>query len=122
LLGILGDTIMMRRAIGFLVTLALSLFVAPFAADTQPLAKVPRIGSLTDCALAQSEREALKHALRELGYVEGHNIAFAVRFAEKPEQHAALAAELVGLTTDVIVVRRGFLALAAKHAPAPSPS
>jgi len=81
----------------------------------QPLAKVPRIGYLTDSARPQSEVEAFQHALREIGYVEGHNIAFALR-AATPEQYSALAAELVNLKVDVIVVRTGFLALAAKHA------
>jgi ABC-type uncharacterized transport system substrate-binding protein len=62
------------------------------------------------------EVEALQHALRELGYVEGHNIAFALRFAEKPEQYATLAAELVDLKVDVIVVQTGFMTMAAQHA------
>jgi putative tryptophan/tyrosine transport system substrate-binding protein len=58
----------------------------------------------------------VQHALRERGYVEGQNIAFALRFAEKPEQYAALAAELVDLKVDVIVARTGFMTMAAQHA------
>jgi putative ABC transport system substrate-binding protein len=110
-----ADIRMWLSTVGITLAFALGL-VIPWAAVAQPLAKVHRIGYLTDSALAQSEGEALQHALRELGYVEGQNIALAVRFAEQPEQHAALAAELVGLKVDVIVVRRGFLASAAKHA------
>ena len=37
---------MTRRTVGFFVTLALTLLVAPRATDTQPLGKVPRIGLL----------------------------------------------------------------------------
>src|SRR5207245_11373322 len=64
----------------------------------------------------QSDVEALQHALRELGYVEGHNVAFAWRFADTPEKYAPLAAELVALKVDVIVVRTGYMALAAQSA------
>jgi putative tryptophan/tyrosine transport system substrate-binding protein len=81
----------------------------------QPRGKVPRIGYLTDSAAPQSEVQAFQGALREIGYIEGQNIAFALRFAE-PEQYTALAVELVGLKVDVLVVRRGVIALAAKQA------
>jgi putative ABC transport system substrate-binding protein len=48
--------------------------------------------------------EGFRTGLRELGYVEGHNINLVLRFAEGiPEQMPALAAELVGLKPDVIV-------------------
>jgi len=48
--------------------------------------------------------ETLRATLRELGYVEGQNIAFESRFAEgKIDQLPGLAAELVGLKVDVIV-------------------
>ncbi len=103
------------RTVGCLITLALGIALALPAAVGQPRGKIPRIGYLTDSAAPQSEVQAFQGALREIGYVEGQNIAFALRFAE-PEQYAALTAELVGLKVDVIVVRSGFMALAAKHA------
>jgi putative ABC transport system substrate-binding protein len=106
---------MTRRIIGFIVTLALSFLVAPLTATAQPQGKIPRIGYLTD-STAPQEVEALQRALRQIGYVEGHNMIFVSRVAEQPEQYAALAAELVNLTVDVIVVGRGFMALAATHA------
>jgi putative ABC transport system substrate-binding protein len=106
---------MWHRTIGLIVTLVLGILAAPCAAIGQPRAKVPRIGYLTDKVAPQSEVEAFQAALREIGYVEGQNIALALRFAE-PEQYTALTAELVGLKVDVIVVRRGFMALAAKKA------
>jgi hypothetical protein len=46
----------------------------------------------------------------------------ASRVAEKPEQYATLAAELVGLKEDVIVVRSGLLAFVAKQATSTIPS
>jgi putative tryptophan/tyrosine transport system substrate-binding protein len=47
---------------------------------------------------------ALKRDLRELGYVEGKNISFELRYAEeKPERLPALADELVRLKVDLIV-------------------
>jgi putative ABC transport system substrate-binding protein len=59
---------------------------------------------------------ALRPALRELGYVEGQTIVFEWRLADTPEQYPALAAELVGLKVDIIVVNTGRIALAAKQA------
>jgi putative tryptophan/tyrosine transport system substrate-binding protein len=110
------DSTMRLSVIGLILILALGSFVAPLAAEAQPSAKVPRIGYVTDHTRPQSDVEALQHALRELGYIEGHNIAFAWRFAEKPEQYAALAVELVDLKVDVIVARTGFMTMAAQHA------
>ncbi len=44
-------------------------------------------------------------ALRELGYIEGQNIAIEYRYAEgKPDRLPGLAAELVRLKVDIIVV------------------
>ena len=61
--------------------------------------------------------EALRQRLRELGYLEGQNIAFETRFAEgKSDRLSAGAAELVGLKVDVIVTSGTPATLAAKHA------
>jgi putative ABC transport system substrate-binding protein len=106
---------MTRRTIGLLVTLTLGFLVAPLTATAQPQGKIPRIGYLTDSAAPQ-EVEAFQRALCAIGYVEGQTMIFVSRVAEQPEQYAALAAELVNLTVDVIVVGRGFMALAATHA------
>src|SRR3954452_13380323 len=47
--------------------------------------------------------KVLQESLRELGYIEGHNISIEYRFAErKPERLPALASELVGLKPDVL--------------------
>ena len=52
--------------------------------------------------------EAFRQELRELGYVEGKNIAIEYRWADfKPDRASALAAELVRLNVDVIVSTGG---------------
>src|SRR5687768_9967169 len=61
--------------------------------------------------------QALRQALRKLGYIESVNVAYESRFAEgKSERHSALAAELIRLKVDVIVVNNGPAAMAAKSA------
>src|SRR5215831_6361791 len=60
---------------------------------------------------------ALRDALQSLGYVEGRNIAYEVRFAEgRAERLSDLAVELVRLPVDVIVTQGGLATLAAKRA------
>jgi putative tryptophan/tyrosine transport system substrate-binding protein len=79
-----------------------------------------RIGLLETSSPSPARRllwEALRQRLREMGYVEGQNIAFESRFAEgKLDQLSADAAELVGLKVDVIVTSGTPAALAAKQA------
>ena len=104
-------------ALGWLVTLALSLLVVPLAAEAQPTSKVPRIGYLDTAGqrLPCSESGFLQ-ALHELGYVEGQTIMIAWRCpGEKPEQVHQFAQELVQLGVDVLVShsRAGTLALKA---------
>jgi ABC-type uncharacterized transport system substrate-binding protein len=75
-----------------------------FPADAQqPPSKIPRIGYL---ALDRSAgTEAFLRGLKELGYAEGHNVTIEYRFAEGEEDRFNyLAAELVQLKVDVIVV------------------
>jgi putative ABC transport system substrate-binding protein len=60
---------------------------------------------------------ALQDALRELGYVEGQNVVFEHRFAEgRMEKLDGLAAELVALAPDVIVVGPNTSVVAAMRA------
>jgi putative ABC transport system substrate-binding protein len=111
----MSEATMTRRTIGLLVTVALTVLVTPFAAEVPPQATIPRIGYLSDGA-RRTESEALRQALRALGYVEGQHITVEWRFAETPDQYPDLAAELVGLNVTLLVVRTGLLALAAKQA------
>jgi len=65
---------------------------------------------------------ALKEGLRELGYVEGRNIAFVQRYGDgKMERLPDLAAELVRLKVDVIVTGTNLHVAAARHATATIP-
>ena len=73
---------MWYSAVGCLVTLTLSLLTTPLAADAQPAGKVWRIGVLTGGADPESPRGAsFRQGLRELGYVEGQNIAIEWRLS-----------------------------------------
>jgi putative ABC transport system substrate-binding protein len=74
-----------------------------------------RIGILGDLRLLPIERFRVK--LHELGYVEGENLRIEYRFTEgRNERYPAMAAELVTLNVNVIVVWATPAALAAKQA------
>jgi putative tryptophan/tyrosine transport system substrate-binding protein len=86
------------------------ILVISHIAEAQQAKKVPRIGYLlTGDPTSESTRfEAIRLALRELGYIEGQNIAIEYRYAEgKQDQYPELAAELVRLKVDIIVVAGG---------------
>ena len=89
-------------------------------AEAQQPKKVPRIGYLStvDAARESTRAEAIRLALRELGYIEGQNIAIEYRYAEgKLDRAPELAAELVRLKVDIIVVAGGATPIrAAKNA------
>src|SRR5688572_4969142 len=79
-------------------------------AEAQQPKKVSRIGYLspTDPASDSTRSEAIRLALRELGYVEGKNIASEYRYAQgKRDLAPELAAELVHLKVDIIVAVGG---------------
>jgi putative ABC transport system substrate-binding protein len=89
---------------------------APAVAQQQP--KVARIGIIDNTAMW----DAFRKGLRELGYVEGKNIAFEYRDAEGvPERLAKAATELARLPVDVIAVFGTPPARAAKEATATLP-
>ncbi len=85
-----------------------ALGAAPLAALAQQPGKVWRVGILAQGARPASPGGdsfgAFLRGLRELGYVEGRNLAIEWRYAEdKLENLPALAAELVALKPDVLV-------------------
>src|SRR6266446_4245728 len=102
----------------FVGTLAGGIVVVPFAAEAQQAAKIARIGYLmVDLATNPDLHKAFLQGLRDLGYVEGRNLVIEYRDAEgKFERLPALAAELVALKVDVIVVGGTPQALVAKQA------
>jgi putative ABC transport system substrate-binding protein len=105
-----------RRA--FISGLAGGLLAAPLAGEAQQAAKIARIGYLAgNLATMAQLSEAFRQGLRDLGYVEGRNVVIEYRDAAgKYERLPALAAELVALKVDVIVVTNTPAALAAKQA------
>jgi putative ABC transport system substrate-binding protein len=96
------------------------LFAHSFPAAAQQPKKVWRIGYLSsfDPAGESARAEAIRLALREQGYIEGQNIATEYRYTEgKLDRFPELAAELVRLKVDIIVVAGGDrLVRAAKNA------
>jgi putative ABC transport system substrate-binding protein len=90
-----------RRA--FLGTLTGGLLAAPLAVEAQQPPKVHQIGYLSSQSPVPANRvEALRMGLRDLGYIEGKNIAIVFRSAEAGERLAEVAADLVRLKVDVI--------------------
>jgi putative ABC transport system substrate-binding protein len=102
---------MRRSPVGLVATLALTLLMTPLAAQAQPPAKVRRIGMLSGGVVSPERTryvEAFLHSLRDLGWVEGQNLAFEYRSAEGyPERLPDLAAELVRLPVEVLVTVGG---------------
>jgi len=105
----------MNKKFVWLVTLLL-LAVGTFT-EAQEAKKVPRIGILFIGSRNQPHLESFKQGLQERGYTEGKNIAFEYRYAEgRQDQLPELAAELVQLKVDVIVVTADISAEAATQA------
>jgi len=90
------------------IALGASALEVPFCLFAQQQSKVWRIGFLTarvrPDSLDSSYFGGFTRGMRELGYVEGKNLAIEWRFAEgKAEQLPSLAAELVQLKVDIIM-------------------
>jgi len=103
--------------IGLVATLALAVLVAPLAPEAQPPTHVHRIGWLAGTTPTRPLVEAFLEEMRALGYVEGQHLVMEYRGAAgQYERFPALAAELVRLPVDVLLVPNTASALAAKHA------
>ena len=108
----------------FVSGVTLSLLAAPLVAAAQPTGKVYRIGFLVTATRDETGHliGALSEGLRELGYLEGRNVLFELRFAEgRQERLPALAAELVQLKVDVLVTGSNPVIAAVKQATATIP-
>ena len=94
-----------RKVIQF--GLAAMLLLLSFPAEAQQPARIPRIGYVSGTGDASNQGpyvEALRQGLRDLGYVEGKNIAIEYRGAEgKLERVRDIVRELVQLNVDVLV-------------------
>jgi putative ABC transport system substrate-binding protein len=92
---------MMKPKISRWLLTTLLLSGVPFA-EAQERKKIPWIGYLAGSG--SSPNEEFVQGMRDLGYVEGKNIAFVYRTTEgRRERYDDLAAELVRLKVDVIV-------------------
>src|SRR5499427_2122803 len=93
------------------------LFTFSVAAEPQSV-KVPRLGVLSGgSSTGQPLHDAFRQGLRALGYIEGQNIIIEYRYAEgKLDRLSDLAAELVRLKVDIIVVGGDIPTRAAKNA------
>jgi putative tryptophan/tyrosine transport system substrate-binding protein len=99
------------------ITLCAMLFALCFSGEARQPAKIPKIGWLGARSASAPAREVFLREFRELGYVEGKNIAFEYRYAEgKLDQLPALVDELIQLKVDVLLAPSTPAAVAAKNA------
>jgi putative tryptophan/tyrosine transport system substrate-binding protein len=112
---------MTRRRIGLLLTLALGLLAVPLPTAAPPPKKVPTLGVFLPrsppTAPDWKQRSVLLQELRSLGWIEGENLHVEYRWASgQLDRGADLAADLVGLGVDVIVVDNSALIRAIQRA------
>ena len=112
-----GAKTMKGKILVYLLATFLLTTAAP--AQAQPITKIFRLGYLAGSSLTVNAAriEAFLQGLRELGYLQGKNIALEYRAAEgKSERYPALASELVSLKVDVIVTAGAASTRAAREA------
>jgi putative tryptophan/tyrosine transport system substrate-binding protein len=86
------------------VVLLIGFVLVVDIAKAQQTKKLPRVGFLFIGSKDQPHLHSFRQGLRDLGYVEGKNIAIEYRYAEgKPDALPVLAAEIVALNLDVIL-------------------
>ena len=103
----------------FLGTLAGGLLAAPLAAEAQRTSAMPIIGYLEAASpsLVQPMREAFRQGLQEHGWVENRNVRIEYRSAEgRNERFPEMAADMVRLNVNVMVVTGEPMIIAAKQA------
>src|ERR1043165_3938844 len=99
-----------------LVLMIVALLTLAHSADAQQSGKIPKIGILRPGSPPDVNIEGFRQGLRELGYIEGHNIIFEYRWADRDERLSELARELVQLKVDVILTGSTPATVAAKEA------
>jgi putative ABC transport system substrate-binding protein len=101
-----GDSVVDRRT--FIANAATGVLAMPLGAFAQSQGKVWRVGFFyfgsRQSALDTGRYNAFVQGMRELGYVDGKNVAIEARFGDGKIEHApGFAADLVRLKVDVIV-------------------
>jgi putative ABC transport system substrate-binding protein len=110
---------MWYRAAGYIVTLTLSLLMAPLAGHAQPAGKVYQVGllGLGSGPTWRTSWAPFLESMQALHYIEGQNLVIQPAFADgKVERLPALVAELVQAQVDVIVTTGTRETVAAKQA------
>ena len=100
----------MKRAAVPSILVAVVLLAVAVIAEAQQPKKISRIGylSATDPTTDSRRSEPIRLALRDLGYIEGQNVAFEYRYSEgNLDRLPELAGELMRLKVDIIVVSGG---------------
>lgn len=108
----------MRKTI-FGLTLSTMMVALCLTAEAQQPGKVHRIGVLISASpsIASRRIQAFQQSLRELGYVEGKNIAFEYRYGEgRPDTLPERVSELVHLQVDLLVTDTSNATQVAKNA------
>ncbi len=111
-----------RRSL--ITTVALGLIAAPLFGEAEQSRKVYRMGFLSylGCAASIDRNGTFREGLRELGYVEGRNLAIECRDAPgRVDRFPDLALELVALNLDVMVAEGTPASLAAKQVTTTTP-
>lgn len=93
----------MSHALRVVTILGLAVLVAPLAGEAQQGGKVHRVGFLRVGPPPSTFVEGFRQGLRELGYVEGQNIAIEYGLAPSSAQLGDVAAGLVRLKVEVLV-------------------
>ena len=109
-----GHGVKRRSVLAGSVALTAGSLMAPNTARAQPAERARRIGWLSGTT---GVRSTLNEGLRELGWIEGRDIAFEVRNAEgQRERSLPLAKELVAAQVEIIVAVAPLAIRAARQA------
>jgi len=113
-----------RRA--FLGAVTAGLLAAPRAAEAQQPGKMWRIGWLDitppPTPATRKSQDAFVRAMRDRGFIEGHNVSFERRYSEgREERQAGFVTELLGMKVDLIVTSSSAAVRAAKQATSTTP-
>jgi hypothetical protein len=93
-----------------------AVMAAPHTAQAQQAGKLWRIGFLRNGPPPATFIEGLRHGLRDLGYVEGKNIALEYGLAETADQLPRAATDLLRRNVDVLLASGTPPTVAAKRA------